>query len=188
MHRELMICVTFLSLSLSPPPSLLSSHVCVSLKIIEKLLSECDAQRLQLITDSYLNLLHSMLESSNTDFQIMATDSVRRQTAKHMLEILLNFLPHPPPPPPLSLSLSPSPLPLSLSLLSSLSGRSRPRLTTASTTSSSTDLPQWLWSRTWTALTPFSSEGERERSLPLHSAEVADSDVIVSLSSCLQNS
>ena len=105
MHRELTICVTFLSLSLSlpPPPSLLSSHVCVSLKIIEKLLSECDAQRLQLITDSYLNMLHNMLESSNTDFQIMATDSVRRQTAKHRLEILLNS------PPPLSLSLPPSP-------------------------------------------------------------------------------
>ena len=115
MHRELMICVTFLSLSLSPPPSLLSSHVCVSLKIIEKLLSECDAQRLQLITDSYLNLLHSMLESSNTDFQIMATDSVRRQTAKHMLEILLNYLP-PPPPPSLSLSFSLPPPSLSFSL------------------------------------------------------------------------
>lgn len=50
-------------------------HVCVSLKIIEKLLTECDSQRLQLITDSYLSMLHSMLESTDPDFQIMATDS-----------------------------------------------------------------------------------------------------------------
>jgi hypothetical protein len=50
-------------------------HVFVSLKIIEKLLAECDAQRLQLITDSYLEMLHSMLESTDSDFQIKATDS-----------------------------------------------------------------------------------------------------------------
>ena len=50
--------------------------MCVSLKIIEKLLSECDAQSLQLLTDSYLNMLHAMLETTDTDFQIMATDSV----------------------------------------------------------------------------------------------------------------
>ena len=43
---------------------------------MEKLLAECDAQRLQLITDSYLSMLHSMLEVGSTDFQLMATDSV----------------------------------------------------------------------------------------------------------------
>ena len=45
---------------------------------MEKLLTECDAQRLQLIIDSYLQMLHSMLESTDSDFQIKATDSVRK--------------------------------------------------------------------------------------------------------------
>ena len=70
-------------LLLSPPPSfplhwVPCSHVFVSLKIMEKLLTECDAQRLQLIIDSYLQMLHSMLESTDSDFQIKATDSVRK--------------------------------------------------------------------------------------------------------------
>ena len=89
--------------SLSHPPSS-CSHVCVSLKIIEKLLTECDAQRLQLITDSYLSMLHSMLESSDPDFQIMATDSVRSSVSfANRILISLSSLS-------LSLSLSLSPV------------------------------------------------------------------------------
>ena len=51
-------------------------HVCVALKITEKLLSDCDQQRIQLIADSYLDMLHVMLESVHTELQIMATNSV----------------------------------------------------------------------------------------------------------------
>ena len=58
--------------------SLSSSHTCVALKITEMLLSDCDPQRLQLIANSYLDMLHVMLESPHTDMQIMATDSVSR--------------------------------------------------------------------------------------------------------------
>ena len=49
----------------------------VALKITEKLIAECSPQRLQLIVDSYLDMLHAMLESAHTDMQIMATNSVR---------------------------------------------------------------------------------------------------------------
>ena len=52
------------------------SHACVALKITEKLVAECDSQRFQLIADSYLSMLHAMLESTHTQMQIMATDSV----------------------------------------------------------------------------------------------------------------
>ena len=48
----------------------------MALKITEMLLSECDPQRLQLIANSYLDMLHVMLESPHTDMQIMATNSV----------------------------------------------------------------------------------------------------------------
>lgn len=48
----------------------------VALKITEKLIAECSPQRLQLIADSYLDMLHTMLESTHTDMQIMATNSV----------------------------------------------------------------------------------------------------------------
>ena len=60
-------------------------HVFVSLKITEKLLSECDPQRLQLLADSYLNMLHVMLESAHTNVQIMATNSVRGWGGVHGL-------------------------------------------------------------------------------------------------------
>lgn len=55
----------------------LHRHTCVALKITEKLLSDCDQQRIQLIADSYLDMLHTMLESVHTELQIMATNSVR---------------------------------------------------------------------------------------------------------------
>ncbi len=61
------------SVALPLPPL---SHACVALKITEKLVAECDSQRLQLIADSYLDMLHAMLESTHTDIQIMATESV----------------------------------------------------------------------------------------------------------------
>ena len=51
-------------------------HVVVALKITEKLIAECSPQRLQLIVDSYLDMPHAMLESTRTDMQIMATNSV----------------------------------------------------------------------------------------------------------------
>ena len=51
-------------------------YVCVALNVTEKLLSDCDARRLPLIADSYLDMLHVMLESTNTNMQIMATNSV----------------------------------------------------------------------------------------------------------------
>ena len=54
----------------------LCSHVVVALKITEKLIAECSPQRLQLIVDSYLDMLHAMLESTHNDMQIMATNSV----------------------------------------------------------------------------------------------------------------
>ena len=48
----------------------------MALKITERLLSDCDQQRIQLIADSYLDMLHVMLESVHTELQIMATNSV----------------------------------------------------------------------------------------------------------------
>ena len=56
--------------------SIARRHTCVALKITEKLLSDCDQQRIQLIADSYLDMLHTMLESVDTELQIMATSSV----------------------------------------------------------------------------------------------------------------
>ena len=46
-------------------------------------MGECDPQRLQLIADSYLDMLHAMLESPHTEMQIMATDSVSPPPHKH---------------------------------------------------------------------------------------------------------
>ena len=54
-----------------PPPR----HVSVALQVTEKLLSACDSRKLQLIVDSYLDILHNMLETSNTK---LATNSVSR--------------------------------------------------------------------------------------------------------------
>lgn len=51
-------------------------HVSVALQVTEKLISECDTRKLQLIVNSYLNILHSMLETNNTELHIMATNSV----------------------------------------------------------------------------------------------------------------
>ena len=60
------------------PPSRAPSrrHVRVALSITERLVRECDPGRLQLLADSYLDMLHSMLESPHTAMQITATDSV----------------------------------------------------------------------------------------------------------------
>ena len=58
-----------------PPPR----HVSVALQVTEKLLSACDSRKLQLIVDSYLDILHNMLETSNTELHIMATNSVSRE-------------------------------------------------------------------------------------------------------------
>ena len=58
-----------------PPPR----HVSVALQVTEKLLSACDSRKLQLIVDSYLDILHNMLETSDTELHIMATNSVIRE-------------------------------------------------------------------------------------------------------------
>ena len=51
----------------------------MALQVTEKLLSACDSRKLQLIVqlivDSYLDILHNMLETSNTE---LATNSVSR--------------------------------------------------------------------------------------------------------------
>ena len=52
-------------------------HVCVSLKVMEKLLSEVSAQRLQLLAESYLDMIHELLQSNTHFFQNMAANSVR---------------------------------------------------------------------------------------------------------------
>ncbi|XP_064391067.1 protein EFR3 homolog B-like [Halichondria panicea] len=52
-----------------------NGHVSVALQVTEKLLSACDSRKLQLIVDSYLDILHNMLETSNTELHIMATNS-----------------------------------------------------------------------------------------------------------------
>ena len=54
----------------------ISSHTRVALQVTEKLLAECDQRHLQLIADSYLDMLHMMLESSHSKMRIMATNSV----------------------------------------------------------------------------------------------------------------
>ena len=71
-HSCFQLCTLWNSCTL---PFLYSRHTCVALKITEMLLSECDPQRLQLIANSYLDMLHVMLESPHTDMQIMATNS-----------------------------------------------------------------------------------------------------------------
>ena len=60
-------------------------HTCVALKITEKLLSDCDQQRIQLIADSYLDMLHTMLESVDTELQVMATSSVSQYMYRNVL-------------------------------------------------------------------------------------------------------
>ncbi len=42
----------------------------VTLQVTEKLLSACDSRKLQLIVDSYLDILHNILETSDTELQI----------------------------------------------------------------------------------------------------------------------
>ena len=51
-------------------------HVCVSLKIMEKLLSELSTERLQLLAESYLDMMHELLQSNDLFFQTMAANSV----------------------------------------------------------------------------------------------------------------
>ena len=51
-------------------------HVQVSLKVMEKLLSEVNSRQLQLLAGSYLDMLHEMLQSSDHDTQVMAAHSV----------------------------------------------------------------------------------------------------------------
>lgn len=50
-------------------------HVCVSLKIMEKLLSELSTERLQLLAESYLDMMHELLQSNDLFFQTMAANS-----------------------------------------------------------------------------------------------------------------
>lgn len=52
------------------------SHTCVALRIIEKLLAESEQRHLQLISDSYLDMLHAMLDSSHGKMRMMAATSV----------------------------------------------------------------------------------------------------------------
>ncbi len=69
-----------LLVEVSDSPSVLffsCSHVCVALSVTEKLLAECEQRHLQLIADSYLDMLHVMLESPQSKLRIMATNSVR---------------------------------------------------------------------------------------------------------------
>ena len=56
--------------------NLYNRHVQVSLKVMEKLLSEVNSRQLQLLAGSYLDMLHEMLQSSDHDIQIMAAHSV----------------------------------------------------------------------------------------------------------------
>ena len=51
----------------------------MALQVTEKLLSACDSRKLQLIVDSYLDILHNMLETSNTELHVMATNLVSRE-------------------------------------------------------------------------------------------------------------
>jgi len=44
--------------------------------VTEKLLSECQQRHLQLISDSYLDMLHVMLDSPYSKMRIMAANSV----------------------------------------------------------------------------------------------------------------
>ena len=48
----------------------------MSLKIMEKLLSEVNSQRVQLLADSYLEMIHEMLQCNHLTFQILAANSV----------------------------------------------------------------------------------------------------------------
>ncbi|XP_064391131.1 protein EFR3 homolog B-like [Halichondria panicea] len=63
-----------------------NGHVSVALQVTEKLLSACDSRKLQLIVqlivDSYLDILHNMLETSNTELHIMATNSFVKFTER----------------------------------------------------------------------------------------------------------
>ena len=64
----------------------------MSLKIIEKLLSEASTQSVQLLADSYLEMIHEMVQSSNNEFQILAANSVSLVFLLLFLILLLLFL------------------------------------------------------------------------------------------------
>ena len=53
-----------------------SRHTCVALQITERLLSESEQHHLQLIDDSYLDMLHMMLDSTHSKIRIIASMSV----------------------------------------------------------------------------------------------------------------
>lgn len=65
-----------LSKAVTYPLCAIFRHACVALKVTEKLLAECEQRHLQLIADSYLDMLHVMLESPQSTMRIMATKSV----------------------------------------------------------------------------------------------------------------
>ena len=53
------------------------SHVCVSLKIMEKLLSELTSERRQLLAESFLDMIHELLHSNQLYYHNLAANSVR---------------------------------------------------------------------------------------------------------------
>ncbi len=58
-------------------------HTCVALQIMERILSELEQDHIKLIVDSYLTMLHVLLDSSHSRMRIMAAKSVSRHGLVH---------------------------------------------------------------------------------------------------------
>lgn len=62
---------------------LFSSHVCVSLKIMEKLLYELTSERRQLLAESFLDMIHELLHSNQLFYHNLAANSVSKHFPSH---------------------------------------------------------------------------------------------------------
>lgn len=52
------------------------SYVFIAMQALDELLLACHAQSLNLFVESFLKMVHKLLESNNTDLQILGTSSV----------------------------------------------------------------------------------------------------------------
>ena len=66
-------CVAIFYASFSP---FSLSHVCVSMKIMEKLLSELTTDRRQLLAESFLDMVHDLLHANQLFYHNLAANSV----------------------------------------------------------------------------------------------------------------
>ena len=74
------------------------SYVFIAMQALDELLLACHAQSLNLFVESFLKMVHKLLESNNTDLQILGTSSVSIALIAQLLNPrsgLLNYVHYP---------------------------------------------------------------------------------------------